>query len=163
MTNPFLAMSKFVSTVTDASADLFAPVFKPTLTAVTGSAQGLSIYPLLEGDGGRRTARQGWFIYGHVRWSAQRIIIEWQTKQAVRKESFVIYRSRTMVWREASLIDLSIFTTANSQTNFITYRAVDVTIVPPGPYYYWIATLSGNYDEQRYGPYRSSMDDPSAS
>lgn len=159
MTNPFLAVTKLVSTVSDASAHLFVPMFKSALTIVVVPERAGSLYPIAENSDGIRANRQARFVYGRVRWTPPRMIIEWQAKQGTNKENFAIYRGRTMVWREAQLLDLSIFATTNSQSNMATYRAVDITVRPPGPYYYWIINLRARDGEQRFGPYRAAIEE----
>lgn len=114
----------------------------------------------LPAEGSNAGARQPvWFIYGRVRRSAQRVIIEWQTRQATTTGNFAIYRGRTLAWREARLLDLSIFATADGQTTLTTYRAVDTTAPLPGPYYYWIVDLTAKQGERRYGPYSFVTED----
>lgn len=88
------------------------------------------------------------------------MIIEWQTKQAATAGNFALYRSRHIAWQHASLVDLSIFATLDHQTDVISYRAVDTTVLPPGPYYYWIVNLSAKQGEQRFGPYIAQIDNP---
>lgn len=158
MTNPFLALTKLVSTVSAASTHFMVPVFKSAGAPVTIPGCAVALYPITEGGEGRHVNRQTRFVYGRVRWAAPRMILEWHTKQGTSKENFAIYRGRTMIWREARLLDLSIFTTINSQTNLVTYRAVDTTAQPPGPYYYWIVNLWAKDGEQRLGPYRGAME-----
>lgn len=155
MKNPFLAVTKLVSTVSEASVHLWAPIAKSTLTPVTSTGSAVSLCPITEGSDNKRVHRLAQFVYGRVRWVAPRMIIEWQTKQRTSKENFAIYRGSTIVWREARLLDLSIFTTVNHQTNMITYRAVDITVRAPGSYYYWIVNLRAKDGEQFFGPYRA--------
>ena len=159
MTNPFLTVTKLVSTVSEASEQIFGPKFTSTLIPIALPGRNVSLCPITEGSDGARVNRQGRFIYGRVRWAAPRMIIEWQTKQGVSKENFAIYRSHTIIWREARLLDLSIFTTVNNQTNIVTYRAVDTTVRSPGPYYYWIVNLIARESEQRFGPYRAATEE----
>lgn len=158
MTNPFLALRKLVSTVSEASTQFIMPVFKSAVAPATIPGHGIAVYPIIEGGEGKRVNRQTQFLYGRVRWAAPRMILEWHTKPGTSKENFAIYRGRAIVWREARLLDLSIFATVNSQANLITYRAVDTTVHPPGPYYYWIVNLRARDGEQRFGPYRGAID-----
>lgn len=112
------------------------------------------------GEGNSAGARQPTgFIYGRVRRATQRLIIEWQTKRTSSIGNFAIYRGRTLVWREARPLDLSIFATVDGQNTLTTYRAVDTTAPPPGPYYYWIVDLTARQSERRYGPYSSTTED----
>lgn len=158
MTNPFLALTKLVSSVSEASTQFMAPVFKPAGAPVIMPGRAIALYPITEGGEGRHVNRQTRFVYGRVRWAAPHMILEWHTKQGTSKENFAIYRGWTMAWREARLLDLSIFTTINSQTNLVTYRAVDTTAQPPGPYYYWIVNLRAKDGEERLGPYRGAIE-----
>lgn len=159
MTNPFLTVTKLVSTVSEASGQIFGPMFKSTLTPLSLPGRTRSLYPITEGGNEARMNRQARFIYGRVRWTAPHMIIEWQTKQGINKANFAIYRGHTIVWREARLLDLSIFTTVNSQTTMVTYRAVDTTARALGPYYYWIVNLAAREGEQRFGPYRAATEE----
>lgn len=163
MPNPFLAVTKLVSTVSEASAHLFVPRVKSALTPVPTTRNVITLYPLTEGSDSRRSHRQAQFVYGRVRWAAPRVIIEWQNNQGTNKDNFAIYRGSSMIWREARLLDLSIFTTVNHQTNIITYRAVDTTVRSSTLYYYWIVNLRAKEGEQRFGPYRVATEEKSDS
>lgn len=163
MPNPFLAVTKLVSTVSEASAHLFVPRVKSALTPVPSIRSTITLYPLAEGSDSRHSHRQTEFVYGRVRWAAPRVIIEWQTKQGTHKNNFAIYRGSNMLWCEARLLDLSIFTTANHQSTIITYRAVDTTVRSSTLYYYWIVNLRAKDGEQRFGPYRVTTEEKSDS
>lgn len=160
MPNPFLAVTKLVSTVSEASAQLFVPKAKPAF--MPGPTVGCTIthHPIAEGSDGKRTQRPAQVIYGRVRWVTPRVIIEWQTKQGTSKENFAIYRGNSINWREARLLDLSIFTTTiNQQNDMITYRVVDTTVHASTLYYYWIINLRIKDGEQRFGPYRVATEE----
>lgn len=157
MTHPFLALNKLITGMIAMLAHLLTPRLKPAAVSDAGISHSLVAYLLVEGDGAAAD-QPAWFIYGRVRHSAQRIIIEWQTRRATTGGNFAIYRGRTLTWREARLLDLSIFATAEGQPTLTTYRAVDTTAAPPGPYYYWIVDLTAKQGERRYGPYSSTLD-----
>lgn len=161
MPNPFLAVSKLVSTVSEASAQFFVLRAKSAVTPVPRIRSAITLYPITQGSDGRRDHRQAAFVDGRVRWAAQRAIIEWQTKQGSNKDNFAIYRGNSMIWREARLLDLSIFTTVNHQSNIITYRAVDTTVRSSTLYYYWIVNLQAKDGEQRFGPYQVTTEEKS--
>lgn len=158
MTHPFLALTKLITGIMAVSAHLFPSRLKPAAVSGAVLSHSLVNYLLVEG-GGAAAGQPAWFIYGRVRRSAQRMIIEWQTKRATTPSNFAIYRGRTLTWREARLLDLSIFATADGQTALTTYRAVDTTASPPGPYYYWIVDLTARQGERRYGPYSSTAEE----
>lgn len=99
-----------------------------------------------------------WRLRGRVRWVKQRVILEWQTKEEATPSNFVAYRSQTMVWQAARPLDLSIFATHDSPPGFITYRAVDTTAIPPGPYFYWLVKLTAKHNEAPFGPYLVHID-----
>lgn len=157
MTHPFFAVTKFLAAIIQASAPSFLTLVKPAILTGTAPTPALVNYLLMEG-GDVAAGQHRWFIYGRVRRSAQRLIIEWQTRRATTAGNFAIYRSRTPLWREARPLDLSIFATADSQTGLTTYRAVDTTAASSGPYYYWLVNLTAKHSEQRYGPYSFAPD-----
>ncbi|MCE7984900.1 MAG: hypothetical protein DYG89_27315 [Caldilinea sp. CFX5] len=158
MTYPFIALTKFIASLAAALASLFPLHCKSVATTSTGMPLTLVNYPLAE-DSGATTRQPSRFIYGRVRRSAQRTIIEWQTKRAATTGNFAIYRGRTPAWREARPLDLSLFATADGQSALTTYRAVDTTAPSPGPYYYWIVDLTAKQGERRYGPYSSTTEE----
>ena len=154
MTQSLPLLTQFITGLTAISANLFAVCCKPALAAATLSPA-LSNYLPVE-SGSASTTQPAGFIYGRVRRSTQRVIIEWQTRHRATTGNFAIYRGRTLTWREARPLDLSIFATADEQATLTTYRAVDTTAPLPDPYYYWIVDLSAKRGEWRYGPYCSS-------
>lgn len=138
-------------------AHLFASRLKPA--AVSGAVLSHSLVNYLLVEGGSAAGQPAWFIYGRVRGSAQRMIIEWQIKRATTNGNFAIYRGRTLTWREARPLDLTIFATADGQTALTTYHAVDTTAPLSGPYYYWIVDLTARQGERRYGPYSATPEE----
>lgn len=154
MTHPSLPLTKLIANLSAASAYLLTLRCKPAATLGAVLPHTLMNYLVFDGDGAG-AAQPSWFIYGRVRRSAHRMIIEWQNKRAATAGNFAIYRGRTLAWREARPLDLSIFTTVDGQSALTTYRAVDTTAPPPGPYYYWIVDLTTKHGERRYGPYSS--------
>jgi hypothetical protein len=162
MTHPCLLLTKFIANLTVQSAHLFTLRFKPALAGAEVSQaplDSLAANYLPATDSSASARQPAWFIYGRVRRSAERMIIEWQTRRTAGADNFAIYRGRTLVWREARLLDLSIFATADGQTALTTYRAVDTTAAPPGPYYYWIVVLTAKQRERRYGPYSATLEE----
>lgn len=156
MMNPSLILTTLLFTASDHLSTTLGSA-QAALSPSTTISQTTPIY--LSSERERAAAeRSRWPIHGRVRWSAQRVIIEWQTKQEATAGGFAIYRSRNILWREAILLDLSIFATSNSQTGFVSYRAVDTTAIPPGPYFYWIVKLSAKQGEQHFGPYIGQVD-----
>lgn len=150
MIYPFL--SKLIAGLTAGLAYLYLPHVKLAANSAAALPQVLINMLLVEGSSAT-AERPGQFIYGRVRRSAQRVIIEWQTKGSAARGNFAIYRGQTLTWREARPLDLSIFATVDGQSVLTTYHAVDTTALPPGPYYYWIVDLTAKQDERRYGPY----------
>lgn len=158
MTRPLLTLTKLIASMTATAVYLLILRFKAA--PVGGVALPHPLLSYLPAESGSAPAGQpAWFIYGRVRRAAHRVIIEWQTRRTASAGNFAIYRGRTLVWREARPLDLSIFATADSQTALSTYRAVDTTAPLPGPYYYWIVDLTAKQGERRYGPYSSTVED----
>lgn len=149
MIHPLL--TKLIADLTARLAYLLKPPFKAAVNSGAALPHGLLNGLLAEGSGATGQAKP--FIYGRVRRSAQRMIIEWQARRTTTTGNFAIYRSRTLTWREALPLDLSIFATVDGQSALATYRAVDTTAPLPGPYYYWIVDLTAKEGERRYGPY----------
>lgn len=157
MSHPFLPLTKFIASLGAVSANVFTVCFKPALAGAIVSHPLINYMPA-EGDSTGARQSTG-FIYGRVRRSAQRLIIEWQSRRTASAGNFAIYRGRTLAWREARPLDLSIFATADGQNTLTTYRAVDTTASFPGPYYYWIVDLTARQGERCYGPYSATPEE----
>lgn len=157
MTHTILDVTTLVSTILEHSglAHFIGAKSPPTRYTPTAS---ITSTPELAEQRVRPPTPHTWLLQGRVRWSTKRVIIEWQTKQAATISNFAIYRSQHLAWPQASLVDLSIFATLDQQSQVISYWAVDTTVLPPGPYYYWIVNLSAKQGDQRFGPYIAQID-----
>lgn len=155
MTHSFFTIRTLVSTALDRSGLAFAP----KIALMPALAQAAATVTRSDADVTLVT-RRSWLIYGRVRWSTGRVIIEWQTRQTKTTDNFAIYRSQKLNGRDATPVDLPIYVTHDSRSHITSYRAVDATAVPPGPYYYWIVNLRAKHGENRFGPYIAQIDGP---